>query len=70
MDEIVDRVGKLEGNMGLVQEDVAEMRPVTDDVKKWRTMGIGALGVVGLGGTALGASIVGFFDQLVKLVHR
>jgi vacuolar-type H+-ATPase subunit F/Vma7 len=32
-------------------------------------MGMGPLAVVGLGDTALGMSIAGFFDQLSKLFH-
>ena len=67
MDELVDRVGKVEGAVAQVNEDVTEMKPVTDDVRKWKLMGMGALAVVGLGGTALGVSIAGFFDQLSKL---
>lgn len=66
MDELVDRVGKVEGSIAQINEDVIEMKPVTDDVRKWKLMGIGALGVVGLGGTALGVSIAGFFEQLSR----
>ncbi len=66
MDDMVDRIGKVEGTVMQVKEDVTEMKPVTDDVRKWKLMGMGALAVVGLGGTALGVSIAGFFDQLSK----
>lgn len=34
MDEIVDRVAKVENTASSVQDDVKEMRPVTDDVKR------------------------------------
>ncbi|MGI0527304.1 DUF1515 family protein [Rhizobium giardinii] len=67
MDELVDRTGKLEGAVAQVNDDVTEMKPVADDVRKWKLMGMGALAVVGLGATALGVSIAGFFDQLSKL---
>jgi hypothetical protein len=67
MDELVDRVGKVEGAVAQVNEDVTKMKPVTDDVRKWKLTGTGALAVVGLGGTALGVSIAEFFDQLSKL---
>lgn len=66
MDDLVDRVGKVEGSVVQVSEDVNEMKPVTDDVRKWKLMGMGALAVVGLGGTALGVSIAGFFEQLSR----
>jgi hypothetical protein len=45
------------------------MRPVTDDMRKWKLMGVGALDVVGLGATALGVSPVGVFDQMVRYLH-
>jgi hypothetical protein len=32
-------------------------------------MGRGALAVVGLGGAALGATLAGFFDQLLKFLR-
>lgn len=69
MDDLVERVGKVEGAVAQVNDDVSDMKPVTDDVRKWKLMGMGALAVVGLGGTALGVSIAGFFDQITKLVR-
>lgn len=64
MEELVDRVGKVEGNVSLVQDDIKEMKPVTDDVKRWKLMGIGALGVIGIGGMAMGVT---FADALRRL---
>lgn len=34
----------------------SEMKPVTDAVKQWKLMGIGALGVTGIAAMALGVS--------------
>jgi len=56
MDLLVDRVGKVEGSVAAVQEDISEMRPVTDDVRRWKLMGLGALGVIGVGGMAMGVT--------------
>lgn len=64
MDQLVDRVGKVEGTVMAVQEDVAEMRPVTDDVKRWKLMGLGALGVIGIGGMTIGVT---FADALRRI---
>lgn len=47
MDQLVDRIGKVEGGVAAVQEDVTEMKPVTDEVKRWKLMGMGALAVTG-----------------------
>ncbi|TCU34180.1 DUF1515 family protein [Rhizobium azibense] len=64
MDMLVDRVGKVEGNVAAVQEDISEMRPITDDVKRWKLMGIGALAVIGIGGMAMGVT---FADAIRRI---
>ena len=64
LDEIVDRVSKVETSMVTVQEDVSEMRAVTDDVRRWKLMGLGALGIIGIAGMALGVS---FADALKRI---
>ncbi|MBB4952783.1 glucose-6-phosphate isomerase [Agrobacterium vitis] len=64
MDEMVSRVGTLERHITNVQTDVADMKPVTNDVKRWKLMGIGALGMIGIGGIALGVS---FADVLKRV---
>jgi hypothetical protein len=46
----------------VVKDDIAEMKPVTEDVRKWKLMGIGALGVIGIGGASLGVT----FADVVK----
>lgn len=70
MDDIVDEVGDLKSDVAVVKKDVAEMKPVTDDVKRWKLMGMGALAVVGIGGTALGVSIASSLEWVGKLLHR
>ncbi len=62
MDELFGRVGTLEASTAAVQEDITEMKPITDGVRKWKLMGIGALGVIGIGGAALGVT----FADVVK----
>ncbi|OCP36728.1 DUF1515 family protein [Ensifer sp. LC163] len=56
MDELVGRVGLLESSTAAVVADVVEMKPVTEEVRRWKLMGIGALGVTGIAATALGVS--------------
>ncbi len=65
MDELAERVGALEGTTAAVQEYISEMRPVTEDVRKWKLMGMGALGVIGVGGAAI---CVTFADTLKRLL--
>lgn len=64
MDEMVSHIGALERNISTVQADVADMKPVTNDVKRWKLIGIGALGMIGIGGIALGVS---FADVLKRI---
>ncbi|MDB5523887.1 MAG: hypothetical protein JWM58_1650 [Rhizobium sp.] len=69
MDDIVTKVGGLEISASAAAADIADMKPVTEDVRKWKLMGMGALGVVGLGGAALGVTLAGAFDQIMKLLR-
>lgn len=69
VDALVDWLAGVEAKVMETQSDIGDMKPVTEDVKKWKLMGIGALGVVGIGGMALGVTLAGFFDQLVRFVR-
>ena len=64
LDEVVDRVGKVESSIVTVQEDVTEMKPVTDEVRRWKLIGMGALGVTGLAAMALGVT----FSEALKRI--
>jgi hypothetical protein len=68
MDEMVDRVGALESNITNVQTDIADIKPVTNDVKRWKLIGIGALGMIGLGGIALGVSFADVLKRIAALI--
>jgi hypothetical protein len=54
----------VEATVVTVQDDISEMRPVTDDVKRWKLMGLGALGVIGIGGMAMGVT---FADAIRRI---
>lgn len=68
MDELVGRVGHLETSTATIVSDVAEMKPVTDDVKRWKLMGIGALGVTGIAAMALGVSFAEAIRRIVFVI--
>lgn len=67
MDEMVARVGALERKISHVQSDVADMKPVTNEVKRWKLMGLGALGMIGMGGMALGVSFADVMKRIIAL---
>ncbi|WP_455918882.1 DUF1515 family protein [Ensifer canadensis] len=68
MDQLVDRVGDLEASVSTLGGDVAEMKPVTDDVKRWKLMGIGALGVTGIAAMALGVSFAEAIRRIIFVI--
>lgn len=77
MDGIVEDLGEVKAEVSVanerieaVKDDVAEMKPVTEEVKRWKLMGLGALGVVGIGGASLGYAFQQPIDWLLKLFSR
>lgn len=51
----------------LVTEDI---KPVTDDVKRWRLMGMGFLGLIGIAGAAFGITVATFGDAVVSALRH
>jgi hypothetical protein len=70
MDGIGDKVTALTTGFQTMQKEVSDAKAVTEDVKRWKLIGMGALAVVGLGGTALGAAIVSALEPVARLFHR
>jgi hypothetical protein len=60
MDDMVQRVGTLETNVTNVQADVADIKPVTNDVKRWT--------LIGIGGIALGVSFADLLKRVAALL--
>ena len=69
MEELVSRIGSLETTVTATKHDVADMKPVTEDVRRWKLMGLGALGVVGLGGAALGLTLAGALQSIMHFLR-
>ncbi|SFI48677.1 Protein of unknown function [Phyllobacterium sp. CL33Tsu] len=70
IDEIVSEVGDIKTDIATITEQVKDSKVVTDEVRKWKLMGLGALGVVGIAGTALGVSIANSFEWFSRLFHK
>lgn len=66
LDEVVGEVGAVKVDVAGMKTDLTSAKTVTDEVRRWKLMGIGALGVVGLGGTALGVSIANSLEWISK----
>ncbi|NTJ46930.1 DUF1515 domain-containing protein [Agrobacterium rhizogenes] len=65
MDDMVNRVGKVETALVTVQDDIKEMTPVVDEVKAWKQRGIGGLFIVGIGASAVTFLITQYFSYLI-----
>ena len=77
MDELVgdlsdvgEKLAAATAKIEAVSDDVAEMKPVTDEVRRWKLMGIGALGVVGIGGASIGYAFQAPIDWLLRLMSK
>lgn len=70
MDQLVDRVGKVEGNVAGVQEDVKEMKPTIDEVKAWKQRGIGGLFIVGIGASAMTFLLTTYFSNIITWLTK
>ena len=68
MDDLVDRIGGVESDVGAVKKDVADMKPVTEDVKRWKLMGMGALAVTGVAFMAMGVTFAEAIKRLVRVM--
>lgn len=70
VDDMVNEVGALQTRMASMESTVSDSKAVTDEVRKWKLMGIGALAIVGFGGTALGVALAGALDWIGKLIRH
>lgn len=52
-----------------VSADVAEMKPVTEQVVQWKQRGLGALGIVGIAATAFGISVGAGWDKIMEAIR-
>ncbi|MDX3930176.1 MAG: DUF1515 family protein, partial [Shinella sp.] len=55
-------------SVATVQDDVKEMKPVTDEVRRWKLMGMGALGVIGIGALAAGVTFAEAIRRIARIV--
>lgn len=64
IDDVVGTVSEVQTGVATLEKDVKEMKPVTDEVKRWKLMGMGALAVTGVAAMALGVT----FSEALKRI--
>jgi len=69
VDELVAEVGGLKTDMVSVKRDLTDAKAVTEEVKRWKLMGLGALGVTGIAAGAIGSAITYFWSDLLRLLR-
>lgn len=69
VEEVTDDLAKVKAGLLETQHDVEIMKPTVDEVRVWKQRGIGALGMAGIGGTALGIGLANSFEWLAKLLR-
>ncbi len=70
LDDQDEALGKVVGDVRYMKVAIDDdIRPVTDRVKRWEQQGMGALAIIGVGGSAFGALVLFVLSQLhiVKL---
>jgi len=66
MDDLQGEVSDIKTDISVVKIDVADTKRVTEDVKRWRLMGLGALGVTGIAASALTSLIAYYWDVVIR----
>ena len=67
IDEVnADITERIEGLEITITQDV---KPTVDDFKRMRAIGIGVVGIVALGGTAFGASLIWWGEQTISTIR-
>ena len=69
VDDLGGEIGELKTDMAGVKRDVTDTKAVTDEVIRWKLMGLGALGVTGLAAGAISSLLTYFWSDLVRLVR-
>ena len=69
VDELVAEVGGVKTDLVTVKRDLSDAKAVTEEVKRWKLMGLGALGVTGIAAGAIGSAVTYFWSDLLRLLR-
>lgn len=73
VDDMVGEISDIKNDMVTVKRDltdvksdVADAKQVTDEVRKWRLMGMGALSVTGIAAAAISSAVTYYWADLLR----
>ena len=69
MDDLVTEVGDVKIDVAQVMSDVADTKAVTEDVKRWKLMGMGALGVTGIAAGFVGSALTYYWAEIIRVIR-
>ena len=70
LDAVVDDVSSLRTDVVGMKTTVSSTKEVTDEVRAWKQRGIGALGVVGFGASAITWAIMHWLDKIADFFNQ
>lgn len=68
VDEVVQRIGRIESEQTAMKVSIASATEVTDEVRRWKLMGVGALAVTGMGAAAIGSFVTVYWSKFVAAI--
>lgn len=66
VDDLAAAVHDVKVELRDMKDDVAETKTVTDEVRRWKAAGMGALGVTGIASSALTAIVAAYWDEIKR----
>lgn len=68
LDIMTERVGALEGSHKSMTETVNDMQEITDEVRRWKIMGMTSLSMAGVGAAAFGVTFSDTIRWMLKMI--
>lgn len=68
VDDLVEDVGDLKAKVIAVESTVRDAKAVTDEVTRWKLMGMGALGVTGVAAASLASLVTYYWHKIVAAI--
>lgn len=68
-DELTEKFSATESVVKALTNDMVEVRKVTDDVVRWKLMGLGGLGVTGFAAASVASFLTAYWHDILRLMR-